>query len=107
MLRQSVPVILGRRDKDEELRQGFPLIYDYVRTRYRLAAESTFGEVQPDLIELVWRWRAWVLRLLGVVSKRDLLALQTRLDTLTGEFDRQTALLERANLQVAAATSKL
>ena len=59
------------------------------------------------MLERVGRWRAWVLRLLGVVSKRDLLALETRLDTLIGEFDRQTALLERANLQVAAATSKL
>ena len=59
------------------------------------------------MFELVGRWRACVLRLLGVVSKRDLLALETRLDTLTGEFDRQTALLARANRRVAEATSKL
>ena len=46
------------------------------------------------MLELFGRWRAWVLRLLGVVSKRDLLALETRLDTLIGEFDRQTARLD-------------
>ena len=53
MLRQSVPVILGRRDMDEEFRQGFPLIYDYVRTRYRLAAESTFRDVQAGFLVFV------------------------------------------------------
>ncbi len=59
------------------------------------------------MLELVGRLRAWVLRLLGLVSKRDLLALETRLDTLIGDLDRQTDLLERANLRVAKATRKL
>ena len=59
------------------------------------------------MLELVGRCRAWVLRLLGLVSKRDLLALETRFDTLIRELDRQTALLERANRRVAEATSKL
>ena len=57
--------------------------------------------------DLLGRWRAWVLRLLGLVSKRDLLALETRLDTIIREFDRQTALLERANRRVAEATNTL
>ena len=59
------------------------------------------------MLELLGRWRARALRLLGVVSKRDLLALETRFDKLIREFDRQTALLERANRRVAEATSKL
>ena len=50
MQRQSVPIVLGRRDQEEEFRLGFPLVYDYVRTRYRLAAESTFGAEQSFLV---------------------------------------------------------
>ena len=50
MQRQSVPIVLGRRDLLEEFRQRFPLINDYVRTRYRLAAESTISEEQSFLI---------------------------------------------------------
>ena len=50
MQRQSVPIILGRRDRLEDFRRGYPLIYDYVQARYRLAAESTFGEEQSFLI---------------------------------------------------------
>ena len=50
MQQQSVPIILGRRDQEEAFRQGFPLVYDYVRTRYRLAAESTFGGEQTFLV---------------------------------------------------------
>ena len=50
MQRQSVPIILGRRDQDDEFREGFPLIYDYINTRYRLAAESTFGGNQAFLV---------------------------------------------------------
>ena len=42
------------------------------------------------------RLRASVLHVLGLVSKRDLLALEKRLDTLNREFRRQTALLNRA-----------
>ncbi len=48
-----------------------------------------------------------MLRLLGLVSKRDLLALETRLDTLIGEFDRQTELLAHANLRVSSAAREL
>ena len=59
------------------------------------------------MLGLLARWCAWVLRLLGLVSIRDLLAMETRFDTLIGEFDRQTALLVRANRRVAEATSKL
>ena len=66
---------------------------------------STDGKT--SMLELVGRCRAWVLRLLSLVSKRDLLALETRFDTLIRELDRQTALLERANRRVAEATSKL
>ncbi len=50
MQRQSVPIILGRRDLLEAFRLGYPLIYDYVQTTYRLAAESAFGEAQSFLI---------------------------------------------------------
>ena len=53
MKQQSVPIILGRRNEQEEFRQEFPLIYDYVRTRYRLAAESTFGGEPPSLLVFV------------------------------------------------------
>ena len=53
MQQQSVPIVLGRRDEQEEFRQQFPLIYDYVRTRYRLAAESTFGGEPPSLLVFV------------------------------------------------------
>ena len=42
MQRQSVPIILARRDRVDFFRRDFPLIYDYVQTRYRLA-ESTLG----------------------------------------------------------------
>ena len=50
MQRQSVPIVLGRRDLLEEFRRQFPLIYNYVLTRYKLAAESTFGEEESFLI---------------------------------------------------------
>ena len=43
MQRQSVPIILARRDRVDFFRRDFPLIYDYVQTRYRLA-ESTLGD---------------------------------------------------------------
>ena len=48
--RQSVPIIVGRQDQEAEFRQAFPLVYDYVQTRYRLAAESTFGGEQSFLV---------------------------------------------------------
>ena len=51
--RQSVPIILGRRDEQEKFRQEFPLIYEFVRSRYRLAAESTFGGEPPSLLVFV------------------------------------------------------
>ena len=50
MQRQSVPIIVGRADQEAEFRQAFPLVYDYVQTRYRLATESTFGGEQSFLI---------------------------------------------------------
>ena len=50
MQQQSVPIVLARRDLVEEFRQRFPLIHDYVDTRYRLAAESTFGGERSFLI---------------------------------------------------------
>ena len=50
MQQQSVPIVLARRDLLEEFRLQFPLVYDYVQARYRLAAESTFGEEQTFLI---------------------------------------------------------
>ena len=50
MQRQSVPIVLGRRDLVEKFRQEFPLVYDYVQARYRLAAELAFGEEQSYLI---------------------------------------------------------
>ena len=50
MQRQSVPIILGRRIDEEVLKQEFPLIYDYIQTRYRLAAESTFGGERTFLV---------------------------------------------------------
>ena len=53
MQRQSVPIILGRRDQEDEFQEGFPLVYDYVRTRYRLAAESTFGGEPPYYLVFV------------------------------------------------------
>ena len=53
MQRQSVPIILVRGDRVETFRQGFPLIYDYVQTRYSLAAASTFGATPPPLLVFV------------------------------------------------------
>ena len=50
MQQQSIPIILGRRDQEGLFREGFPLVYDYVQTRYRLAAESTFGGEQTFLV---------------------------------------------------------
>ena len=47
MQQQSVPIILGRRDEQEVFQQDFPLIYDFVRSKYRLAAESTFRGEAP------------------------------------------------------------
>ena len=53
MQRQSVPIVLARGDEVHTFRQGFPLIYDYVQTRYRLVAESTFGGEPPSLLVFV------------------------------------------------------
>ena len=53
MQQQSVPIILGRRDEQEVFQQDFPLIYEFVRSRYRLAAESTFGGGPPSLLVFV------------------------------------------------------
>ena len=50
MQRETVPIILGRREDQEDLRLGFPLMYDYIQTRYRLAAESTFGGERTFLV---------------------------------------------------------
>ena len=50
MQQQSIPIILGRRDQEDLFRLGFPLVYDHVQTRYRLAAESTFGGEQTFLV---------------------------------------------------------
>ena len=50
MQQQSIPIILGRRDQEDLFRLGFPLVYDYVQTRYRLATESTFGGEQTYLV---------------------------------------------------------
>ena len=52
---QSVPIILGRRDQQDEFSRDYPLIYDHVQTRYTLAAESTFGEDQSDFLVFVDR----------------------------------------------------
>ena len=52
---QSVPIILGRRDQEEEFSREYPLIYDHVQTRYTLEAESTFGEEQSDFLVFVDR----------------------------------------------------
>ena len=52
---QSVPIILGRRDQQDEFSRDYPLIYDHVQTRYTLAAESTFGENQSDFLVFVDR----------------------------------------------------
>ena len=53
MQRQSVPIILGRRDQEPGFERDFPLVYEYVRTRYRLAAESTFGGEPPYYLVFV------------------------------------------------------
>ena len=50
MQRQSIPIIVGRQDQEEAFRLGFPLVYDYIQTRYRLAAESSFGGEQSFLV---------------------------------------------------------
>ncbi len=50
---QSVPIILGRRDEQDEFSRDYPLIYDHVLTRYELAAESTFGEDRSDFLVFV------------------------------------------------------
>ena len=50
MQQQSIPIIVGRRDQEDLFREGFPLVHDYVQTRYRLAAESTFGGEQSFLV---------------------------------------------------------
>ena len=50
MQRQSVPIVLGRGDQEEAFRHGFPLVFGCVQTRYRLAAESTFGGEQSFLV---------------------------------------------------------
>ena len=53
MQRQSVPIILARRDRVEHFRRGFPLIYDYVQSRYRLVSESTFGGEPTEFLVFV------------------------------------------------------
>ena len=50
MQQQSIPIIVGRRDQEDLFREGFPLVHDYVQTRYRLAAESTFGGEHTFLV---------------------------------------------------------
>ena len=55
------------------------------------------------MIKQAARLRSRVLRVLGLASKRDLLALETRLDTLIGTSVRQTERLECADLDMAAA----
>ena len=52
MQRQSVPIILGRRDQEEEFRLGFPLVYEHVQTEYKLA-ESTLGGESSDFLVFV------------------------------------------------------
>ena len=47
------------------------------------------------MLELAARLRTRVLQLFGLASKRDLRAMEKRLDTLSGKFRRQTVLLER------------
>ena len=59
------------------------------------------------MLELIARLRARALQVSGLVSKRDLLALETRLDTLIQEFDGQTDLLERTDLALSAAARDL
>ena len=59
------------------------------------------------MLELIARLRARALHLLGLVSKRDLRALETRLDTLIQEFDGQTDLLERTDLALSTAARDL
>ena len=59
------------------------------------------------MLELFRRLRARVLHALGLVSKPDLLALETRLDKLDREFRRQTRLLKRARRALAAATGDI
>ena len=59
------------------------------------------------MIKRAARLRARVLHVLGLASKRDLLALETRLDTLIGTSVRQTDRLERADLGMAEAAREL
>ncbi len=50
MQRQSVPIILARRDRVDLFRRDFPLIYDYVQTRYRLAESTLGGEPTAHMV---------------------------------------------------------
>ena len=68
---------------------------------------ATAEQKRTLMLELFGRLRARVLHVLGLVSKRDLLALETRLDTLSREFRRQTRLLKRAQRGLAAATGEI
>ena len=52
---QSVPIILGRRDHQDEFSRDYPLVHDHVQTRYTLAAESTFGEDESNFLVFVDR----------------------------------------------------
>ena len=52
MQQQSIPIIVGRRDQEDLFREGFPLVYDHVQTRYRLAAETTFGGEHTVLVHV-------------------------------------------------------
>ena len=59
------------------------------------------------MIELAARLRTRVLQLFGLASKRDLRALEKRIDTLSGKFRRQTVLLERTDAGMGEATLEL
>ena len=50
MQRQSVPIILARRDRVDLFRRGFPLIYDYVQANYRLAESTLGGQPSAHLV---------------------------------------------------------
>ena len=59
------------------------------------------------MLELAARLRTRVLQLFGLASKRDLRALEKRLDTLSGKLHRQTVLLERTDAGMGEATLEL
>ena len=59
------------------------------------------------MLERAARLRARALRLLGLAATCDLPALETRLDTMSETFDRQTALLEQNDLDMTAVNLEL